>query len=259
MSQRWRLTLSRGPGAADLLHRDLTAAWSEILGAVVAAATPAPGEPGGPGARTDTPGGAVDRDVSRPRVAFAAPLPMGMTAAAELVDLVIPIGRVTLAHLRALVEPRLPPDHRLVGAHDVWIGEPSLPALVVAAEYTAIVSGADGTDDRTSLEAAAAAFLAAREVPRPGRDPARSAANLRSLVEAIEVEDAPLSLRMRLRVDQEVGSGRPEEVVESLAGFGATLTLVSARREGFILRPPPPRPPKPPPGAPRAGRPPRRR
>jgi len=265
MSQRWRLSVARGLEARDLLHRDATAAWAAILEAVAAAAAPESVAPGvAPGAvppRIGAPagGGTDERDGGRPRVAFAAPLPLGMTAVADLVDLIIPVGRVTLDRLRAVVEPRLPAGHRLVGAHDVWIGEPSLPALVVAADYTATVTCADGTENAAPLKAAAVALLAATNVPRPGRDPGKSAANLRPLVEALAVEVSPLRVRMRLRVDQELGSGRPEEVVEALAHFGAPVTLVSARREGFILRPPPPRPPKPPPGAPRSGRPPRPR
>ncbi len=258
MSQRWRLSVARGPEARDLLHRDATAAWTAVLEAVVAAAAPGPTDAGAAGLQSGSPRTSDEREAGRPRVAFAAPLPLGMTAAADLVDLVIPIGRVTLARLRAVVEPLLPAGHRLVDAHDVWIGEPSLPALVVAADYTVTVTCTDRSDDPAALEAAAAALLAANDVPRPGRDPGKSAANLRPLVEALAVDGPPLRLRMRLRVDQELGSGRPEEVVEALSRFGAPLTLVSTRRDGFVLRAPPQRPPKQPPGLQRGPRPLRR-
>ena len=236
-----------------MAHRDLAAQWEAIGEALrVAAAARAPfgslddgeGERGRPADPTES---------SRARVQFAAPLPTGMTADAELIDILLP-GRLALPDLRSIVEAQLPIGHQLVDAHDIWMASASLPSLVTGAEYRAAVSGVPADE----LRAAIARLFAAVEIVRPGRDPGRPAANLRPLVEALAVrapddgwpDGAPppdgAILHMRLRVDPTLGSGRPEQVVEALAAFGAPLTLHGVHREGFCLRAEPrPIPPQP--------------
>ena len=248
MSQRWRLTFARGGGAILLQHRDVSPVWESLLAKVAAAAAGAdPNRRGGEaGAPVD------DRESGRPRVVFAAPLPTGLTAGAELVDLVVPIGRLPRARLRAIVEPHLPADHALLDAVDVWIGEQSLPSLVAAAAYTVDVAAPQGTG-LDAIEAATEALLARRTVPRPGRDPARAPANLRPLIGSLVVEPPPVSnaapaatarLRMVLRIDPALGSGRPEEVVEALGRNGPAFEIVGAHRVGFELRDPVKRQPR---------------
>ena len=237
MSQRWRITVARGPEAATIGHRDLAAAWEGIgerareAALEHTAAASARADDDNPPARQADPG-----DPLRARVQFAAPLPTGMTADAELVDLLIP-GRLTRPRLRAIVEAALPPGVRFVDAHDVWIAGASLPALVTAADVRAEVTGADAVAIRAAIDA----LLATRDVPRPGRDPGRSASNLRPLIESMSVvpggADPPCTtLLLRLRLDPALGSGRPEEVVEALAAFGPALTLLAVHRLGFRLR-----------------------
>lgn len=238
MSQRWRLTIARGPAARDLQQRDLTPAWDSILAAVAAAAAAeaaarSTAEP----ART-----AEEREAGRPRVVLAAPLPAGMTASAELVDLLVPIGRLTAAGLRSLVEPRLPPGHVLVGAIDIWIGEPSLPSLLTGAAYSVDVAAPPGISGE-AVVAAAAGLLAESLVPRPGRDSGRPATNLRPLIQSVAVEPASIAgatarLRMRLRLDPDLGSGRPDEVVAALGRYGPPLAVLAAHRDGLELRDP---------------------
>jgi hypothetical protein len=243
MSQRWRLTLARGSAAAHLQHRDLTPRWEAIVADLAAAAGSDAAARG-----SDEPAGPPDeREAGRAKVVFAAPLPIGQTASAELVDLVLPIGRLPLARLRAMVVPRLPDGHVLVDAIDVWIGEPSLPSLVTGAAYTVDVAPpADAS--RSAVERAIAALLARGTLPRPGRDPARAATNLRPLIVRLTGEahaEAPaVRLRMTLRMDPALGSGRPEEVVEALGLFGPALGIVHTHRDGFELREPPKRLPR---------------
>jgi hypothetical protein len=248
MSQRWRLTIARGGGALGLQHRDVTPVWESLLARVAAAAGADAFRRG-----ADEPGAPADeRESGRPRVVFAAPLPTGLTASAELVDLVLPVGRLPRARLRAIVEPHLPADHVLLDAVDVWIGEQSLPSLVTAAAYTVDVAAPQGVGLDT-IEAATEALLARRTVPRPGRDPARAPADLRPLIGSLVVEPYPVSdagpaaiarLRMVLRIDPALGSGRPEEVVEALGRNGPALEIVGAHRDGFELRDPVKRQPR---------------
>ena len=261
MSQRWRLTVARGPDGAHVAHRDLAAQWEAIAEAlrVAAAARSALGKSDdgdGDGER----GRQVDpSEPSRVRVQFAAPLPTGMTADAELIDILLP-GRLAMPQLRSIVESNLPIGHRLVDSHDIWMASASLPSLVIGAEYRAAVSGVPADD----LRAAIARLFAAVEIARPGRDPGRPAANLRPLVETLVARapnhawpggDAPppdaAILQMRLRVDASLGSGRPEQVVEALAAFGAPLTLHDVHREAFCLKAEP-RPVAPQPGTSRS-------
>lgn len=244
MSQRWRLTVARGPEGRDLLHRDVSAAWNSILDALQAAATSAAvrSRDSSEGTPPD------DREGGRGRVMFAAPAPAGMTSRAELVDVVLPAGRLTRNRLRAVVEPLLPPGHGLVDAHDVWAGEPSLPSLVTAADYAVAVRPVDPEEPRApgdmtdAISRSIELLLAATAIPRPGRDEARATANMRPLIVELRLAgDPPVRLWMRLRVDQELGSGRPEEVVEALGRFGPALAPVAVERVGFVLRPPPAR------------------
>jgi hypothetical protein len=248
MSQRWRVTFARRSGDPQIGHRELATVWNEILQAVVGAA--AVGAGAADGSASDGAVTAGDgRELARPRVVFAAPLPTGMTADAELVDLVIPVGRLTLGHLREIVGPRLPDGDALVAAYDVWMGEPSLPSLVVAGDYRVDVEGGDEGAVRRGV----ASLAAASDVARPGRKPDRAAGNLRRLIDGVRVAGPSptgaggIRLLMRLRVDPELGSARPEEVVEVLGQFGPPLNLIAAHREGLVLRPPPVRVPKPPP------------
>lgn len=254
MSQRWRLTLARGPDGADVPHRDLAAQWesiAETLRAAAAARTPPGPSDEGEGERGRP---ADPTEPSRARVQFAAPLPTGMTADTELIDILLP-GRLALSDLRSIVVAHMPLGHQLVDAHDIWMASASLPSLVIGAEYRAAVSGVPAD----VLRAAIARLLAAVEIARPGRDPGRPAANLRTLVEALVARPPDQAwpdgtpppdgaiLQMRLRVDASLGSGRPKQVVEALATFGAPLTLHGVHREAFCLRAEP-RPVAPQPG-----------
>src|SRR5262245_23711291 len=113
--QRWRLTWARTAEAADRAPRELAEAWHRVVDAL----------------STRMSGGEA---AERPRLIHAAPLPIGMTASAELSDLLL-AERWTIAGLRPLLGAALPAGHRLIGLHDVWLGEPSLPGVVLAADY----------------------------------------------------------------------------------------------------------------------------
>ena len=243
MSQRWRLTVARGPDGRDVPHRDVTAAWTAILSALADLA--AQGVPRSRDPADNPP--PDERDSGRARVMFAAPVPLGMTSQGELVDLVLPTGRLTRDRLWACAVPLLPTGHRLVEAHDVWIGEPSLPSLEAAADYLDTVPSAErgaSADAAAAVSRAAGALLSQAVIARPGRDSARASANLRPLIVDLRLADAAdetMRIWIRLRVDQELGSGRPEEVVEALGRIGPSLTVVAVERVGFVLKSPPPR------------------
>ncbi len=222
--QRWRVVVSRGDAARDMTHRDVETAWASGLAAgTVPVALTAGAHP-------------------RPRLVFGAPVPVGVIAEREPLDLYL-VERLTIADHRARLALALPPGHGLVDLHDVWLGSPSIAALVVAGHYRCELE-----DDPASVAPAVAALLAAPSVLRPGRKgDASKSYDLRPLVERLAVrpgseaaaaagERPGSTLSMRLRLGSEVGTGRPDEVVEALREIGGLgLAVRSIVRERLVL------------------------
>ena len=124
--QRWRLIVARDKPARDLVHRDVTAAWEAGLRGA-----------GLPIAMTET-------ATPRPRISFAAPAPFGMLAERELIDVVL-TEFLLMSEVRSAVEAAAPVGYRCVDLYDVWLGSPTLAALVSAADIRATVTtGAAG-------------------------------------------------------------------------------------------------------------------
>ncbi len=193
--QRWRLVLATD--GLDTGSRDSAALWRSTVE-----------EAGLPLAWSE---GARPR----PRISIGAPLPTGMAAHGELVDIVL-TARWPAWRVREALVPVLPDGWRLVDLHDVWLAGPPLAGRVVAADYR-IDLGGDPPVER--LDEAARALLAARSVPRERAKGERTVAyDLRPLVADLRVEPGPSpSLVARTRFHPELGSGRPEEVVAALA------------------------------------------
>jgi hypothetical protein len=182
----------------------------------------------------------------RPRLAFAAALPVGMPAERELVDVLLSERR-PIDEVRGAIISALPVAHELLTLHDVWLGEPPLAGQAAAADYRIEL---DGTPDAAALAVAAARLLGSstlrRAKPKGGGD-----YDLRPLLEDLVVEsDLPVEgagegasgvggavvLRVRTRFDPERGAGRPEEVVGALAQFAAAeLAIATIVRERVVL------------------------
>jgi hypothetical protein len=213
-AQRWRLTFARAADSPDAPQRDQATVWEPLLDAL---AVPA----------------------ERARLIPGAPLPVGMSADRELVDLLVP-RRWTIGPLRDEIDAATPPDHRLLDLHDVWLGEASLPSLVVAGDYRVTLAppAGEGTVvSRADLDAAIRATLSASNVARTRQKGGRSVVdNLRPLIVDIRTIDAGC-LWMRLRFDPALGTGRPEDVVDALAAaLGRPLTIGRRHRERLWLR-----------------------
>lgn len=246
--QRWRLVYARSESAPHLAQPDQQSAWEAAL---LASGLPVVGQ---------------DLEPPRPRIAFAAPLGVGLPAERELADLFL-AERLPVAGVRSALEATLPEGHRLVELHDVWLGEAALPGQVVAADYRASVrvgASADGGEAPVGREApvgasgvvaeAARRLLTASSLPRT-RDKGgqRVAYDLRPLLADISVIEVPgstpddlavpaasernlVQLRIRVRYDPERGVGRPEEVLAALAAIaGVELAFEALVRERVIL------------------------
>jgi radical SAM-linked protein len=217
--QRWRLVAGRSADAPAETHRDVSGAWTAAIEAT-----------GLPLARAGGPG-------SRPRISFGAPLPVGMAAEGELIDVVLderwPVWRV-----REAIEGRLPAGWRLADVYDVWLAGPPLAGRVAAADYRISLAG---DVDATALARAADDLLAARSVPRERTKGGGTVAyDLRPLLLGIGVSPAsdgsPLVVRTRTRFHPELGTGRPEEVVAALGDrLGAAPMIDTIVRERLLL------------------------
>jgi radical SAM-linked protein len=209
--QRWRVAFARGEPLLDLAQPEIATIWEEAFrGAALPVAMSQGQSP-------------------RPRLAFAAPLPIGMPAEHELLDAILG-ARVPLATVRESLSGIVPAGLRVVDLFDVWMGEPALPAALAAADYRVAV--ADPTSD--ALELASRRILATQALPRERiKGEGRTIRyDLRPLILSISVTGPtqlpgtgrapaigpapdPL-LRMRLRHAQDGGIGRPGEVLLAL-------------------------------------------
>jgi radical SAM-linked protein len=213
--QRWRLVLARSADAPRLAGRDLSDAWESALEAS--------------GLPVHRPAGK-----SRGRVAFGAPLQVGIAAERELAEVFLS-ERVPLWQVREALEARAPDGWRLVDLFDVWVGGPPLAGRVVGADYRIEL---DVPID-AELAAAARGLLESRELPRVRqKGEATVAYDLRPLLADVTVDGSGdrASLRVRVRIHPELGTGRPEEVVAALADrLGRDIDVRSIIRERVIL------------------------
>jgi radical SAM-linked protein len=208
--------VARDAGAPSAAQRELADAW---IGAIQAAGLPIAW---------------TDADRSRPRISFGAPLPIGMAADGELIDVVL-VERWPAWRVREALEARLPDGWRLVDLVDVWLAGPPLAGRVAAADYRVELAGGP---DPTTLAAAAAELLA---MDRIERDRAKGAGtvryDLRPLLLDLRVEPGPpVVVITRTRFHPELGTGRPEEVVGALGGvLGRPCEPARIVRERLVL------------------------
>ena len=213
--QRWRLVLARSADAPALAGRDLADAWGAALDASGLPVFRAPGK-------------------VRARLAFGAPIPVGLVAEQELADILL-TELLPVWQVREALVAHLPAGWRLLDLHDVWLGGQALAAQVAAADYRIDVGAADSK----AIGAAIETVLRARELPRQ-RQKGGSAVtyDLRPLLVGLGVAAAgpPVLLRTRTRFHPVLGTGRPEEVVAALGDVaGMPLVIGSVVRERLVL------------------------
>ncbi len=216
--QRWRLELRRGRLNDDQVQRAQQVAWETALRA------------------SGLPIVGLDSASGRLRFAMAAPLSPSVPGEAELADVWL-TDRVPRWTAREAISSTLPAGSELVDLYDVWLGEPALPGQVVASVYRATATVDPGAT--SAIEAAAAAVLAAEEVPRERLRAERAVAyDLRPFIDDLAVArtDGGAEIRMVLRHDPERGVGRPDEVLAELAHrSGAAIEDAVVVRERLVL------------------------
>jgi radical SAM-linked protein len=214
--QRWRLAYGRTASAtADSVGREYLEAWEAALAAS-----------GLPVARAES---------GRARISLAAPLPAGVSARRELIDIWL-TDRLEAWRVREALERCLPPGHELVGLESVWLGAPALPGRVAGSDYLVTLTG---SPDAAALNRAASRLQAADRLPRErARGGGVKSYDLRPLLGAVAVveEAGSVAVRLRTLTDPELGSGRPDEAIAALGDeLGAPLDVAAIVRERVIL------------------------
>jgi radical SAM-linked protein len=197
--QRLRIKFSRGPEIKFISHLDIIRLWQRAFnraGIEIAYST------------GFTP---------HPRISLAAPLPLGVTSEAELMDMFCVKG-VAPHYFVSAVNQQLPPGMTADKVYPIAPDLPSLQSQISQAEYRVEVESASGPAD---IKAALAGMLALEHLPwQHQRDTGPHQYDLRTLIDDLWVIDWQSQtgvLGMRLRCDSQ-GSGRPEQVAAAL-GF----------------------------------------
>jgi len=224
--RRFRLTFSKGEEVRYISHLDLMRTWERILRRAGIKLAHSQGfNP-------------------RPRLVFAAPLPVGVTSQAEIVDVVVE-DELHANEFAQRLEPALAPGIRVLAATEVGLQAPSAMASVLTADY--VVELAAQADIGQTIEA----FLASASVPyERSRKGTLKQADMRPAVVGLWLEDATLSCRggggqgegphplrralgMRLRLDVEGAAVRPDEVARAL---DPECQVLSVHRTALRLR-----------------------
>jgi len=183
----------------------------------------------------------------RPRITWAAPLPLGFISESERADCLLTTP-VPPAEFAARLSAQLPPALVLLSVEDIPRGAPSLPATLRQMRYRVALPD---LDDLAGAEAAVAALLAAPRCERPRRARGRAGESgsydLRPRVISLAARQANqgIELEMELTSGQE-DMGRPDEVLAAL-GYAGRPNLIC--RLAMTFAPPVAAPAEPPPAA----------
>ena len=166
-----------------------------------------------------------------PRMSLAAPLAVGVTSEAELMDIFC--NQWSSPHsFTATISQQLPTGIKLLQVYPIAPNQPSLQSQVRYAEYQV---GIETDKKQEKVESSIPSLLSAKNLPwQHQRDTGTRSYDLRALVNnlwLVEWRNHCCTIGMRLRCDS-TGSGRPEQVT---AALGFTRQPVSIHRTKLIL------------------------
>lgn len=197
--QRLRLKFSREEPVKFLSHLDLSRLWERAL------------------RRAGVPLAYSEGFTLHPRISLAAPLPVGVTSEAELMDVFL-TRHMSPGSFITAVSWQLPQGIHLLGAWVAGLNSPSLQSLVCFAEYQVEIEAEKQSQE---VKLAIQSLLSAAEIPwHHHRDTGERHYDLRALIDdlwLIRCGNSLCTLGMRLRSDPS-GAGRPEQVAAAL-GF----------------------------------------
>ena len=211
--QRLRIRFCRGQEVKFISHLDIMRLWQRALQR--AGVTLAYSEGFSP----------------HPRISLAAPLAVGVTSEAELMDIVC--NKWVSPHwFTAAVSQQLPPGIEILQVYQIALSQPSLQSQVRYIEYRVEAETEEGQRD---IESAITSLLSTTHLPwQHQRDTGWRSYDLRALIDDLWLIDwhhPRATIGMRLRCDN-TGSGRPEQVA---AALGFTRHPQSIHRIKLVL------------------------
>jgi radical SAM-linked protein len=193
---RVRILFSRGKEIKFISHLDIIRVWHRAL------------------RRADIALAYSEGFNPHPKLSLAAPLPLGVTSEAELMDIYI-VQPLSASSLTGRLKLQLPNGLDIIQAFVIPLQLPSLQAQIRFADYVVRVSSAS----QRELDKAIRALLALDTLPwQHQRDTGTKCYDLRPLINDIKLlayETGVASIFMRLRHSVE-GAGRPEQVIKAL-------------------------------------------
>jgi len=212
--QRLRVRFSRGQEIKFISHLDIMRLWQRAL------------------QRAGIPLAYTEGFSPHPRISLAAPLAVGVTSEAELMDIFC--TRVVSPHwFIAAVSQQMPPGVEILQAYQVALTMSSLQSRVGYAEYKVEVETGKGQKE---IESVLTDLLAVDHLPwQHQRDTGTRSYDLRALIDdlwLIDWRNGYCTLGMRLRCDSS-GSGRPEQVA---AALGFSQHPLSIHRTKLLLK-----------------------
>ncbi len=212
--QRLRIRFCRGQEVKFISHLDIMRLWQRALHRAGISLTYSEGFS------------------PHPRISLAAPLPVGVTSQAELMD-VLCDRRVSPHFFTTAVSQQLPPGIEILQVYQIALNMPSLQSQVSYAEYKVEVKT---ENDQKDIESALTSLLSVKYLPwQHQRDTGTRSYDLRPLIDdlwLIDWHQSYCTIGMRLRCDSS-GSGRPEQVT---AALGFTHHPQSIHRTKLILK-----------------------
>jgi len=211
--QRIRIRFSRGEELKFISHLDIMRLWQRALH------------------RAGIPLAYTEGFSPHPRISLAAPLAVGVTSEAELMD-VFCSKWVSPHSFTAAVSQQLPPGIEISQVHMV---APTLPSLQSQVSHTEYEVETETDKDQAAIKAALDSLLALEELPwHHQRDTGTRNYDLRALIDDLWLvgwRRGHCTIGMKLRCDSS-GSGRPEQVAAALEFSHPT----SIRRTKLILK-----------------------
>ncbi len=197
--QRLRIRFSRGQEIKFISHLDIMRLWERAL------------------RRAEVSLAYSEGFSPHPRLSLAAPLAVGVTSEAELMDVFV-TKRVSPHWFTSTASQQLPPSIEILGVYQIALTMPSLQSQVRYAEYRVEMETEKGAKD---IESAVSSLLSMEHLPwHHQRDTGQRSYDLRALIDNLWLIDwnrPYCTIGMRLRCDSG-GSGRPEQVASAL-GF----------------------------------------
>ena len=164
----------------------------------------------------------------RPRMAFAAALPVGYSSEAELLDIRL-FRRLPPLNAVKQLSTQLPEGLRIISVEEIPLAFPSLQSLMRQTEYQVrLVTHSSPAEIRGHIKA----LMAENSMPwqRPHKGKIRSF-DLRPLIGDLWIEsqwDEGIILGMRLQLSSRA-TGRPDDVLRALGYHKDTLSIHRTR------------------------------